>query len=139
MFSDGKDGVIVRQGRTVTVRTWLIDADPTGCVRLRLLNNSSGGVLSSRKSTLHTRLAGMGGTSSWSLLPGEATKRQTNRQFRRKWKRLPKVEVLVAVVSLDAQEELEQLEDCHVKLCALMIMSENQQKKAVGVQHQRRV
>lgn len=85
----------------VSVRTWLIDADPTGCVRLRLLNNSSGGAWSSRKSTFHTRLAGIGGTSSWSLLPGETSKQQSNGPFHRKWKKLPKEEVVVG--NLDVQ------------------------------------
>lgn len=44
--------------------TWLIDADPTGCVRLKLLNSSSAGASSSRDSTLDTLLADIGGTSS---------------------------------------------------------------------------
>lgn len=48
--------------------TWLMDADPTGCVRFKLLNSSSTGTSSSLDSTVDTRLAGMGGTSSWSLL-----------------------------------------------------------------------
>lgn len=62
----------------VCTRTWLIEAEPTGCVRLKLLNSSSTGSSSSLDSTFDTRLAAMGGTSSWSFLP---TKRRRHKKM----------------------------------------------------------
>ncbi len=52
-------------------QTWLIDADPRGWVRLKLLKSSSAGTSSSLDSTLDTWLAVIGGTSSWSFLAAE--------------------------------------------------------------------